>query len=259
MNTSRKKSVLQNGDRPASKHDANLRKNGTLYFQIGLIVVLLLSIFVIEYKSFYVIPKEEPLDVSEVYTSEPTPAIVVIKRELPPPPAAPVVDYTQPPVIGDPVDSLQIDLPVIDPTPPDDGDNDEGLKVSFVPEPEPEIETTDLMGVDFVPIYPGCENKKSNDERKDCLESSLNKLISRKFDTSISSEYGLDGVNRIYTIFTVDHTGKVIDVKIRAAHPALEKEAKRVIDLIPEMEPGVKDGKRVNMIYSQPILYKVEN
>ncbi|MAZ27393.1 MAG: hypothetical protein CL868_10000 [Cytophagaceae bacterium] len=257
MNTSKKEgAVLQNGARPTSKHDANLQKNNTFYFQAGLIVALLLAILAVEYRSTYTIPKIDEQDIADTFVIESPPVIRVLPKDVPPP-SVPPVDYTLPPVVGNPVDSIidfiPQDVPKVDP-----GENTG--EPTFIPEPpEDPIETTDLNGVDLVPIYPGCEKKKTNEERKDCLESNLNKLISRKFNTGISTQYGLDGVNRIYTIFTVDHTGKIKDIKIRAAHPALEKEAQRVLDLIPEMQPGIKDGRRVNMIYSQPILYQVQD
>ena len=44
-------SVQQNRMSPTSKHDVNLRKNNGVYFQIGLIVALILVLFAVEYKS----------------------------------------------------------------------------------------------------------------------------------------------------------------------------------------------------------------
>ena len=59
--------------------------------------------------------------------------------------------------------------------------------------------------------------------------------------------------------FKIDQTGKVVDIKTRAPHPALEKEAKRVINKIPEMKPGMQQDKPVGVLYNLPIKFNVQD
>lgn len=113
--------------------------------------------------------------------------------------------------------------------------------------------------IENVPVYPGCEGLSSNEERKACMQEKLTKLIGKNFDRELGSELGLSGVNRIDVQFTVDVNGFVTAIKTRAPHPALEKEAKRVIKKIPQMKPGKQRDKAVPVIYGQPILFKTEN
>src|SRR5690606_3046757 len=70
---------------------------------------------------------------------------------------------------------------------------------------------------------------------------------------------GLTGQQRINVIFKIDKEGNVVEVKSRAPHPALEAEAKRVINSLPKFIPGTQKGKAVVVPYSLPILFKVDS
>jgi len=43
---------------------------------------------------------------------------------------------------------------------------------------------------------------------------------------------------------------------VRSNHPALDKEAKRVLNKIPQMKPGYQGVKPVGVIYTLPITYE---
>jgi bla regulator protein blaR1 len=57
--------------------------------------------------------------------------------------------------------------------------------------------------------------------------------------------------------FRIDETGSIQDIKARAAHPELAEEAKRVVASLPEMQPGKHRGRNVSVMYSLPIVFKV--
>ncbi len=84
-------------------------------------------------------------------------------------------------------------------------------------------------------------------------------MIIKNFDTGRVQDFAASGINRINVQFTVDDKGFITDVKARAANAQLENEAKRVINTIPQMQPGIKQGKKVRVIYAQPILFKIDN
>ena len=48
-------------------------------------------------------------------------------------------------------------------------------------------------------------------------------------------------------------------VRSRAPHPRLEKEAARVINMLPKMKPGKQRGKPVIVPYSLPITFQVQD
>ena len=60
-------------------------------------------------------------------------------------------------------------------------------------------------------------------------------------------------------IFKIDKRGNVVGVRSRAPHPRLEKEAARVINMLPKMKPGLHKGRAVVVPYSLPITFQVQD
>ena len=111
--------------------------------------------------------------------------------------------------------------------------------------------------IDQVPTFPECHGIPSQEDQKSCVSNEISKFVNLNFNTDLGRELGLTGVNRVIVQFRIDETGKIADIKARAQHPELEKEAKRVIANLPEMEPGMHRGKKVSVMYSLPIAFKV--
>jgi protein TonB len=70
------------------------------------------------------------------------------------------------------------------------------------------------------------------------MSEKISKLIRKKFNPDLADGLGLSGKQKIDVQFKIDKTGKVTDIKTRAPHARLEKEAERVINKIPQMTPG---------------------
>ena len=113
--------------------------------------------------------------------------------------------------------------------------------------------------IENVPVFPGCENKKGNDAKKKCMSDKIAKFVNKKFNTDLASDLGLSGRQRISVGFKVDRSGNVTNIYARAPHPGLEKEAKRVIGLLPKMKPGMQRGKAVTVPYGLPIVFQVQD
>ena len=109
--------------------------------------------------------------------------------------------------------------------------------------------------IDNVPVYPGC--KGSELKKRKCMSEKIAKFVERKFNTDIAADLGLTGRQRISVIFKIDTLGNITGVRARAPHPRLEKEAVRVINLLPKMKPGIKNGKPVIVPYSIPMIFQV--
>ncbi|WP_405573612.1 energy transducer TonB [Winogradskyella sp. Asnod2-B02-A] len=109
-----------------------------------------------------------------------------------------------------------------------------------------------------VAIYPGCENSKGNSGKKKCMNKKVNEIIKANFNTNSAANIGLSGIQRIFVTFKVDKTGEIIDIKAKAPHPKLIKEAIRVINLLPKLKPGKQSGKTVIMPFSVPIIFQVK-
>ena len=119
------------------------------------------------------------------------------------------------------------------------------------------IETVPINEVNTVPIFPGCE-KANNKSKTRCLSKKIQEHTKRYFRAAkVSKNLGLSGRQRISSIFKIDTAGRVIEVRARAAHKNLEKEAIRVIKLLPIFKPGIYDGKKVIVPYSLPIIFEI--
>ncbi|MAZ27435.1 MAG: blaR1 peptidase M56 [Cytophagaceae bacterium] len=118
------------------------------------------------------------------------------------------------------------------------------------------IEDVPYSVVETVPAYPGCEGL-DNATAKKCMSMKITQMVNREFNTNLGKELGLKGVNRIYVRFKIDANGDIVDIGARGPHPALEAEAKRVINMLPAMTPGKQRGKNVGVLYSLPIVFQV--
>jgi protein TonB len=91
------------------------------------------------------------------------------------------------------------------------------------------------------------------------MSKKIEKFIQKKFNTDLAGDLGLTGKQRINVIFKIDKNGNVTGVRSRAPHPHLEKEAARVVNLLPKMKPGRQRGKAVVVPYSLPITFLVQD
>lgn len=111
--------------------------------------------------------------------------------------------------------------------------------------------------IDKIPTFPGCEGMKDEDAKK-CFSNKVSVLVARRFNTKIAKDLGLFGKQIIKVQFKIDNTGNIVDVRSKAPHPDLEKEAIRVVNTLPQMIPGEHKGKKVAVKYSLPILFIID-
>tara|TARA_B110000259_G_C14021367_1_gene403186 strand:- start:707 stop:3103 length:2397 start_codon:yes stop_codon:yes gene_type:complete len=93
--------------------------------------------------------------------------------------------------------------------------------------------------VAVAPVFEGCDNENPRNQ-KQCSSNKINSFINDEFNTDLAKDLGLAGRQRIFVAFKFDKSGGVVDIKVRANHPGLEKEAIRVINLLPNkmQSPG---------------------
>jgi protein TonB len=124
-------------------------------------------------------------------------------------------------------------------------------------EKEEVVEDVAFAIIEEVPIFPGCSGTR--EEKKDCFSNQVTKHVLKHFNAELAQDLGLTpGKQKIYVIFTIDKNGDVANIMARAPHKSLEKEAIRVIDLLPKMTPGKQRNRAVGVKYSLPITFNVE-
>jgi protein TonB len=127
------------------------------------------------------------------------------------------------------LDSVFADLPVID---------------------EPDDESMPFIIVEQAPRYPGCKGDSEKDFKL-CFNEKMKKFIVRKFNSNIN--ISLKGKQRITVQFEIDKNGDIVNIKARAPHKRLEKEAIKAVRKLPKMEPGKQRNINVSVKYSLPI------
>ena len=65
---------------------------------------------------------------------------------------------------------------------------------------------------------------------------------------------------KVIVRFTLEKTGKVTDAKvIHSVSPGLDKEALRVVNMLPDFTPGKQRGQPVIVYYNIPVIYKLSD
>ena len=112
--------------------------------------------------------------------------------------------------------------------------------------------------IEKVPIYPGCYENDSNIYLQNCLSMSIQQYVTKSFNIGLADELGLEGFQKIQIQFKINKRGESTIINVRAPHPLLQEEAIRVIESLPKMKAGEQHGKTVDVLYSLPIVLKVE-
>ncbi|MFD2822214.1 energy transducer TonB [Lacinutrix iliipiscaria] len=234
---------------------ANVGRNSTLYFLVGLVLMLFLTNYAINYKTY----DKSAIDIGQLNLDEELDEEVPITEQIqtppppPPPPAAPeVIEVVE--------DEEEVEETVIEST--ETSQEEEIVEVEEVEEIEEVEEDIEVPFaiIENVPVFPGCESKKNNNERKKCMSEKISKFVNKKFNSELAQDLGLrSGKHRISIQFKVDKSGNVVGVAARAPHPRLEKEAVRVVSQLPKMKPGMQRGKPVTVPYGFPISLQVQD
>ena len=231
---------------------ADVSRNGSIYFAVGLALMLFLTYSTLNYKTY----DKSNIDIGKLnLDDELDEEIPIIEQIIPPPPPPP--PPAAPEVIEVVEDEEEVEETGIEST---ETDQDEEIMEVEDVEVEEVIEDVEVpfAVIENVPEYPGCERGSNADKRK-CMSDKIAKFVQRKFNTDLAGDLGLSGRQRISVIFKIDKNGNVTGVRSRAPHPRLEKEAARVINMLPKMKPGRQRGKPVIVPYSLPITFQVQD
>lgn len=238
---------------PKKSTKADVSRNSSVYFAVGLALMLAVTYLTINYKSY----DKSNIDIGQLNLDQELDEEIPITEQVqtppppPPPPAAPeVIEVVE--------DQEDVEETVIESTETNQEEEIAKVEDIKVEEVDEDIEVPFAV-IENVPIFPGCENEQGNNAKKQCMSDKISDFVNKKFNTELASDLGLSGRQRISVIFKIDKNGNITGVRARAPHPALEKEAERVINLLPKMKPGKQRGKAVIVPYSLPIVFVVQD
>jgi protein TonB len=233
------------------QHD-KLRKTSMLFTQLGLVLALLIVYLTLELQFEKIVHLPDEIDTDEPVAFISPNEIFTIEREVKKveTPQARIAD----PTITFTTAPVDIPTTILDPEPTTNTNTSINSIVEVIEEldEEPVI----FIALEEAPIFPGCEGLEK-EEAKLCFSKKISQFVNKKFNTDIASELNITGKRKIFTQFTIDKEGKIIDVMVKAPHARLEKEALRVIEALPKMTPGKQHLKPVKVKYTLPIIFEV--
>lgn len=244
-----------------SKIDIYAHSRSILGF--GVITALLLSLVAFSWTTY-----DNELYIPELII-EPEDIVVTPRTANPKPPPPPL---PPPPKIEIVVDHLEVESPTFV-----DTDVEAPTVLQAKPKEKPVLISTPLPppiipedGDEIVPIaeqmprFPGCENEPGDHKSKEkCAQQKLLEYIYNhlKYPT-IARENGVEGMCVIQ--FVVSKEGEITNVKlVRDIGAGCGEAAKTVVesmnDLPDRWTPGRQRGRKVKVIYTLPVRFKLEN
>jgi protein TonB len=211
---------------PKKNPDISLEKKKGLFFQIGLVITLVIVLGAFEWRSYdkvaYNLGQLNLDDLEEEI-------IPITKQEVKPPPPPP-----PPPEV---IEIVEDDVEIEDEIEIEDTESDEEEATEEIDEEDDE---EFFMVVENMPEFPGGD-------------LGLMKYIQKNVKyPAIAKEYNITG--KVYVSFIVDRSGSVTNVKIvRGVDKNLDAEAMRVVKSLPKYKPGKQRGKAVRVMFTIPI------
>ncbi len=242
-----------------NRHDVNLQKNATIYFQVGLILCLLVAYGLLEmrFQNFKEdlptidladnIPTEYTMDSYQIYKT-PVEEPVIEKKKAP-------SNSTDPQVVDNNTTGMETPTDFLGEDTPDDKPDLDAGQVQVVELPKDPI---NIMLVEKVPVFPGCEWATNNDARRACLNEKITHFVSNHFDADKGQSIGLEGSQKIFVNFKITKNGDIEIIQTKAPHIKLEKEANRVINNLPKMAPAKHGNTSVDVLFTLPINFHVK-
>ncbi len=217
--------------------DANLENKKGVYFLIGLLLSLGVVLVAFEYTQY----EGEVGSLGDLDIILDEEEMIPITQQTPPPPPPPPPQTTIIEIVEDD-EEIEEELEI------EDTEMDEDDIIEIVDIPEEVVEAPQIFHVvEESPEFPGGQVE-------------LMKFLQKNTQfPSIAREAGITGV--VYVQFVVREDGKVDpdDIQIlRGVHPALDKEAIRVVKSMPDWKPGRQRGKAVPVYYKLPFRFNLK-
>lgn len=222
---------------PKKTEKADLTNKSGLFFNIGLVVTLLVVVMAFEYSV-----RDESGDVNLAKNTNLVEEILEVPPTEQPPPPPPKIQQPQ---------IIEV---------PDEEEIKEDIKVEF------DVEVTEDTKVEEITIAPVVEEKEDVDQIFLVVEESATpkggmaafyKYVSEKMKYPAQARrMGIEG--KVFIEFVINRDGSITDVKLmKGIGAGCDEEAIRVVQSAPPWNPGKQRGKPVRQRYVVPIIFKL--
>ena len=225
---------------------ADLEKGKGLSFLMGFIVAMAILFVSFEWSAseFEAVTDGGVADI----VAEEEIEISVQDNTTPPPPPPPPPAQIDPEVLNVVEDDVELDQADIMSSEDNQGDAQTAVyvpPVAVAAQDDEEASAEIFMVVEEMPEFPGGMSE---------LMSYLAKSI--KYPV-VAQENGIQG--RVTVAFVVNRDGTIVDAEVvRGIDASLDKEALRVINLMPKWKPGKQRGKAVRVKYTVPVNFRLQ-
>ncbi|MBN1187761.1 MAG: energy transducer TonB [Bacteroidales bacterium] len=224
---------------PKKTKKADLEKSRPIFFQIGLLVVIAIVLYAFERTSKPELDKSLTKMEDALMEEE----IIPITRQqevIQQPPPQQVIEDLE---IVEDDEEIENEIDVVDNL----ADENTTFDITEIEQEEEAAVEEVFIIVEDMPLFNG---KKA--------EVGFREYIAQNLDyPDIAAENGISG--KVLVRFAVDKNGNVVDVVLlRGVHPALDKEALRVVRSSPKWTPGKQRGRAVKVQFVFPISFVLQ-
>ena len=219
---------------------ADLENKKGLYLEIGLVVILALSIFALNFKNY----DNDKVEISQrTVLDEMEETVIQTAEDTPPPPPPETPEVTTELTIVEDDAVIENELGIVDMS-EKNAVNEEVVQVVVEEEVE-EVEEEIFTVVENDPEFPG---------GMEALYKYLQTSI--KYPT-IAKENNITG--RVYVTFVVEKDGSIANPRIlRDIGGGCGQEAIRVVKAMPKWKPGKQRGKAVRVQFNLPVSFNLQ-
>jgi periplasmic protein TonB len=239
-------------------------KNSVIYFQVGLIAVLVLVLSFLEFK-FLSFSKDTVFKAEPTWTEE---AAFVYNPEVIK--SNPIETKVVKPVVKLPKEFVDVDIKKDDEVikkedlaseNPSDTKSDVEVKTDVTNNNNNTTSTVDkptIFSVEQLPMFKACKGLKRS-EQKACFDEQLAKAISKNL---VYPNKDLENKRQGTAVveFVIDEKGNITNVKAldnNRATPAMQLAAEKAVSKLPKLEPAKQGDVAVKIKYVIPISFKV--
>lgn len=134
----------------------------------------------------------------------------------------------------------------------DDG-SDDPVDLSDLKDLDGDEEPTPISLLDRLPLFEGCDNTATEEEKRNCLEAHIFSKISKDVKIKNSENPFMD-TETIWVTFVIDKNGEVSKVEFpRGGNAYYTSQIEKSIRSFPTFTPGIVKSREVACSFSMPI------